>query len=198
MIITVASFKGGVGKTTTAVHLACYFQRKKPTLLVDGDPNRAATAWNERGALPCTVATEKQLAKYARDFDNIVIDTEAHPGPSDLRELAESCDLLVLPSTPDALSLDALMLTVESLEAIGARNYKVLLSIVPPRPNHDADDARAMLKTRGLLTFKSEIRRLIAFQKAALAGVPVYEVKNEPRAGDAWADYESVGKEIAR
>ncbi|WP_245927652.1 ParA family protein [Aphanothece hegewaldii] len=25
MLITVAGFKGGVGKTTTAVHIACYF-----------------------------------------------------------------------------------------------------------------------------------------------------------------------------
>ncbi|MEO0352764.1 MAG: ParA family protein, partial [Cyanobacteria bacterium P01_A01_bin.15] len=42
MIITVASFKGGVGKTTTAIHLAAFFQGKGKTLLIDADPNCSA------------------------------------------------------------------------------------------------------------------------------------------------------------
>lgn len=33
MIVTVISFKGGVGKTTTAIHLATLLQKKAPTLL---------------------------------------------------------------------------------------------------------------------------------------------------------------------
>jgi chromosome partitioning protein len=57
--------------------------------------------------------------------------------------------------------------------------------------------ARQMLKKRGLPVFKGEIHRLSAFQKASLAGIPVYDVK-DPRAKLAWADYESVGKEILR
>jgi len=45
MIVTVTSYKGGVGKTTTAIHLAAYLQRLAPTLLVDGDGIRSATKW---------------------------------------------------------------------------------------------------------------------------------------------------------
>lgn len=54
-IVTVASFKGGVEKTTTALHLAAYLQSKAPALLVDGDLNRSALDWAARGSLPFKV-----------------------------------------------------------------------------------------------------------------------------------------------
>jgi chromosome partitioning protein len=195
MIVTVASFKGGVGKTTTAVHLACYLQKKAPTLLIDGDENRSATGWNERGGLPFKVVDELQGVRYARDFEHIVIDTQARPSKDDLKLLAGGCDLLLLPTTPDSLSLEALLLTVGALRELNFDAYRVLLTICPPKPSHDAEEARSLLEELELPLFKGQAQRLVAYQRAALRGVPVYEV-NDPRAASAWEDYEYVGKEI--
>ena len=71
MIVTIASFKGGQAKTTTAVHIAAYLQQDKDTLLIDGDPNRSATGWAKRGdgKLPFKVCDERQAARYARDVN---------------------------------------------------------------------------------------------------------------------------------
>ncbi|MHB1785280.1 MAG: ParA family protein [Acidimicrobiales bacterium] len=196
MIITVASFKGGVGKTTTAVHLAAFLQAKKDTLLIDGDPNRSASGWSKRGALPFKVVDERQAAKFARDFEHVVIDTQARPSREDLEALAGGCDLLVIPSTPDALSLDALTLTVDTLRSLAAERYRILLTMIPPKPSRDGDEARSMLEEAALPIFAGSIRRLVAFQKAALQGVPVSQV-NDPRARAGWEDYEAVGTELS-
>jgi chromosome partitioning protein len=196
MIVTVTSYKGGVGKTTTAIHLACYLQQKRGnTLLVDGDPNRSSLAWEKRGSLPIKVVDERAAPKHIRDYQNIVIDTSARPESEELEALANGCDLLLLPTTPDAMAIDALSLTVNALKSIGVKHYKVLLTIIPPKPTKDGDEARELLTEAGIPLFKNGIRRLIVFQRAALQGVPVYEVSDRASQG-AWGDYVAVGKEL--
>lgn len=194
MIITVAGFKGGVGKTTTAIHLACYFaQRSDKTLLVDGDPNRSSVSWSKRGTLPFAVCDLMAAAKASRGKEHVVVDTEAHPNEEELEALAAGCDLLVLPSTPDALALEALLATVDNLQNLNA--YGVLLTMVDSRKKATAEQARETLKRLSIPVFKQMIRRLTAYEKAALGGVPVYATGD--RFGRiAWGEYELLGKEI--
>jgi chromosome partitioning protein len=169
MIITVTSYKGGVGKTTSAIHLACVLhERGGKVLLVDGDPNRSCLAWSKRGSLPFKVVDEKAAPRYIKDFDHIVIDTAARPEKEEILALAEGCDLLILPTTPDAMSIDALSLTVSTLKNLSLEHYRVLLTIIPPKPTRDGDEAREILTEAGLPLLTHGIRRLIVFQRAAL------------------------------
>lgn len=196
MIITVASFKGGVGKSTTALHLATYFHSKAPTLLVDGDLNRSTLDWASRGKLPFKVVDEKAAVKFARQFEHIIIDTPARPNSEELATLAEGCDLLVLPTSPDVLAMGAMLQMVEALQTLQAR-YKILLTLIPPAPSKVGEEAREALREAGLPLFKSGVRRLAVFQRAALEGLPVNQVKGDAYAGIAWRCYRAVGEEIS-
>lgn len=195
MIITIASFKGGVGKTTTAVHLAGYLSKSGKTLLVDGDPNRSSSDWAAAGRLPFSVMDEEQASTEARAFKYVVIDTKARPDESDLKELAAHTDLLIIPTTPDALALKATLKMLSTLKTINASHYKLLLTMIPPPPSNDGRDAVELIKNRQLPRFKTQIKRYASYKKAALQGVLVGEVRDRSAriAADA---YEQLAKEI--
>jgi len=197
MIITVASFKGGVGKTTSAIHLAAFFQGQAKTLLIVADPNRSALGWASRGVLPFTVLSSADAAQQTEPYEHVIIDTQARPNSEELQTLADTCDLLVLPTLTDVLSLDALVLTIEYLKAIQAQRYRILITAIPPKPSKVGGEVKEMLQEANLPVFDQGIRRFSAFQKAAMAGLPVYSVKDQ-RAESAWQDYEAVGEEILK
>ncbi len=194
MIISISSFKGGVGKTTTAVHIAEMLNRKTPTLLVDGDPNESALAWQERGKLSFPVINDRQLTEYAGKFKNIILDTPARPTTEELVTICKESDIVVIPSQPDALSLDALIKLVNSLREVKADNFRVLFTLIPSL-SHAGREAKELLKELSIPFFKAEIYRRAVFGRAALKGITVNKLKE---GNEAWKEFQTLGKEILK
>ena len=147
MIIALANIKGGVGKTTSAVHLAACLQLEAPTLLLDGDDTRNATAWSLKGeGFPFKVASIEEGAKLSRHYEHTVIDTGQKPSEDELRALMRGSDLLIVPAVPAGLDNDGLALTINTLRNMGSDSFRVLLTRVPPPPEPEgpSSEGRAL------------------------------------------------------
>ncbi len=203
MILTVTSHKGGVAKTTTAMHLAAYLERRDgagSTVVVDADPNGSALGWARRGkgrlGLEVVSSREAQKRGVIREFENVVVDTQGRPRGEGLRRLVAQCDMLVVPTTPEAGSTETIMLMAQDIRELGGpAEYRVLITMVKWY-NRRASAARKSLQKRGIPMFRTEIRDRAAFATAELRGLPVYEIKGKG-ARDGWADYDAVGREVA-
>ena len=196
MIITVASYKGGVGKTTTAVHLAGHLQSLAPTVLFDGDQTRNATLWSQKGnGFPFTVAPVAAATKIGRNFRHAVVDTGQRMSDQQLREAVMGCDLIVVPTVVSALDTDGLGQTIRALQQIPGASYRVLLTRVRPDALNDAAELRKLLAAMKAPVFRAQIPQLKAFEKAADLGVLVREV-DDPRAARCWSAYLAAGKEL--
>jgi chromosome partitioning protein len=127
-IVTVASQKGGAGKTTLAAHLAVEAKRTDtgPVAVVDTDPQGSLAAWwNTRdAATPLFASVEiARLPEHLRVLQRhrvelVVIDT-----PPALTEMIRAAiavaDLVVIPCRPSPHDLRAVGVIVEMAEASG-------------------------------------------------------------------------------
>jgi chromosome partitioning protein len=191
--IGVVSDKGGVGKTTTAVHLAGMLSELGATLLVDDDPNRSALLWASQGKLPFKTTTAVQSVRYASDMQFMVIDTEARLTSQNLKTLVETCDFVVCVTTLRGLDINALLDTTDALKKLNAP-FKVLLTMVR-KGAPELPETIAFLEESGAPVFKSTIRGLKVFEKAPMEGVLVGKAGDRTRRIAAQG-YRSFAKEV--
>jgi chromosome partitioning protein len=191
MRLLIASLKGGVGKTTTAIHLAGVLSEHGKTLLVDADPAMGALEWAARGDGLGFDVVLPEAAKPKR-YEYVVVDTRAQPKAKTLDEFTRKADVLIVPCSPSALALETLPRLQEELEGLPV---KALLTIAPPPPSKDAGRAIKRLELLGLPRFQTIMRRYAALEKAAVAGCLVRDVR-DPKAERAWADAQALAHEV--
>jgi chromosome partitioning protein len=193
LLLLLTTLKGGVGKTTTAIHLAGVLATHGKTLLVDADPAQGALEWAARGAGFDFDLCEPKDAKPKR-YQYVVVDTRAQPKAKTLDEFTHKADLIIVPCSTSSLALETLPRLQEELEGLPLR---ALLTIAPPPPSKDSERAAARLEALGMARFQTVMRRYAALEKAAVAGCLVRDVR-DPKAEAAWADAKALGREVLK
>ena len=201
LFITVCGQKGGVAKTCTSIHLASVWDRQgKNVCIVDADKNRSALAYASRGNLPFPVFPVSAAAKASRGADIVITDGQASSDEEELKHLAYGSDLVIIPTTPKARSVE---LTVELANLLNTLkvNHAVLIVKVDSRKQKAANQARDALLKFGLIVFEGYIPLLSAFDKAEASGKSVDDAvddlgRPDPRRMTGWSAYCSIASQV--
>src|ERR671910_2685514 len=197
-VISLTSFKGGVGKSTLAVNLAGTLALNAPTLLVDEDPLQSCYQWaRQNGSLPMPVLLPEEVQKSDLSASRyLLVDTEGRPKLEDLSELILSSTWTLIPCGTSGLEIHGTLRLISDLGGAGAdlEKVKVVITKAPP-VGTVGEQARDALREAGIPLANSVIRSYVAHQRAAELGVLVKDVP-DPRASQAWADVLELAMEV--
>lgn len=180
MIITVATMKGGSGKSTVASCLAVYWhlRGRRPTL-IDADPQRSIMrlAARERALGSVAVienATEEATMTARRIASTgglVIIDTPGFRSKTALDCLAAS-DFLLIPVKPSPFDVDRMLDTLGFLtnRTDGRQPLFRCLLTQTTRDSVIARHIRSELAEAGLPVLQSEMANRVAYPEASLWG----------------------------
>jgi chromosome partitioning protein len=135
--LVLASQKGGVGKTTLALHLAvaAHEAGAGPVVMVDVDPQGSlALSWNQRKAdypaMARTTIAELEHTLHdleAEGFRLVVIDTPPAITAT-ISSVLALADLVVVPTRPSPIDLASVGATLDMLEQSGNRPFYFVIN----------------------------------------------------------------------
>lgn len=194
-VLALVGQKGGTGKTTTAVSVACdLVARRLRVLVVDADPQHSARTWIGLGArsghaMPTAVSMGPdmhepgQLDALVGSYDAIVIDC---PSRIDDRVGATMRAALmftglwggtaVLPCGPSAMDVWALRETIEAVESARVLMPRLRAGVLITRKTQRTvvgEQARAVLEAGALPVLRTELCYRMAYQEAPASGLGV-------------------------
>jgi chromosome partitioning protein len=185
VIVAIAMTKGGVGKTTTAVSLACEgMARGMRTLLVDGDEQESALTWAQDAAdggnaAPAVVGMRAnlhrpdQLPAMAADYDLTVIDC-APRNDHVTRSALMVADVVVMPCGGSRLDVVPLAKTVALFEEARQVRPELVGAVLITRAQSGQvmwRQARGVLEQSGLPVLRTALGLRAAYHEAVTAGL---------------------------
>jgi chromosome partitioning protein len=194
--IALISQKGGVGKTTLAIHLATAFQAAgNQTLLVDLDPQTSAAEWKDARqaeqpyvmAVPPSRLGKTLEAATQNQAELIVLDTAPHSEGTAL-DAARAADLILVPCQPSIMDLRAMRKTADLLNYLKKPTYAVLNEVAAQGTVAD-EAAKAIIAQFGMPVCPIRLGQRVAFNRCLLAGQTAQEY--EP-GGKAAQEIESL------
>ena len=201
--VSVVAQKGGTGKTTLCLAIACAAVRDGLTAaVVDLDPQATAASWGDRRGSDLPVVVPAQPPRLARVLDAAdgqgvdlaVVDTAPRVEQGAVAA-ARAADLVVVPCRPAVYDLETVAATVEVIRAVApATRFLCVLNCVPPRGPRQPQ-ARGLLDDMGVPACAASLGLRAAFDYAAAAGASAQEY--EPR-GKAAAEIAAVYDAVRR